>query len=356
MANIKFQNTIQVLKQEPLASCSGEFPKDWRVKNYLENNQEVDITLDARKKELIQQGYRLIGNHSAIKVCHYCKEAIRGKNVCYKNTFYGIKSWQCIQASVTLDFCNLRCEWCWRNIEYNFPKNTEFKDPPDFIVDGFIKAHTQILKGFQGNENADQIRVKESQKPRHIALSLTRDACMYPRLPELIEEIHAKNMTSFLVTNGTFPNMVEKLISHQPTQIYITLPAPNEGLYNKACRPFAEGDWQKILKSLKLLHNFQRSVIRMTLAKGMNMFYPEQYAEIIKDIDFDFLELKSAMPVGPAQYRMTLDNMPFHEEIVQFAKEVGKIAGLEIRDEKKDSRVVLMTHKGKERKRFLDLG
>ena len=321
----------------------------------LEKNQALDITLDARKRELIQQGYRLIGNHSAIKVCHYCKEAIRGKNVCYKNTFYGIKSWQCIQASVTLDFCNLRCEWCWRNIEYNFPKNTEFKDPPEFIIDSFIKAHTEILKGFKGNTNANQSRVKESQTPKHIALSLTGDACMYPRLPELIEEVHSRDMTSFLVTNGTFPNMVEKLIKHQPTQVYITLPAPNKEMYNKVCRPFADGSWRKILKSLSLLKNFKRSVIRLTLAKGMNMFYPEQYADIIKDIDFDFLELKAAMPVGPAQYRMTLANMPFHEDIIDFAEKIGKITGHKIISEKKDSRVVLMTKKDKERKQFLDL-
>ncbi len=359
MSNIKFHSTIQTLEKENLASCSGEFPENLKMKealrNYLNKNQPTDIDLDARKKELISQGYRLIGNHSAIKVCHYCKEAIRGKNVCYKNTFYGIKSWQCIQASVTLDFCNLRCEWCWRNIEYNFPKNTEFKDPPDLIIDGFIKAHIEILKGFKGNINANQSRVKESQKPKHVALSLTGDACMYPRLPELIEEIHAKNMTSFLVTNGTFPDMIQKLISHQPTQIYVTLPAPNEEMYNSVCRPFTKDGWQKIMKSLNLLKNFKRSVIRLTLAKEMNMFYPEQYAEIIKDIDFDFLELKAAMPVGPAQYRMTLANMPYHGGIVDFAERIGKITGHKIISEKKDSRVVLMAKKNKERKRFLDL-
>ncbi len=362
MKEIRFTNTIQISEDKgSLASCSGEFPEKWKtepevIKKYLDNNHVLDITLDARKKELIQQGYRLIGSHSAIKVCHYCKESIRGKNVCYKNTFYGIKSWQCIQASVTLDFCNLRCEWCWRNIEYNFPKNTEFKDSPEFIVDGFIKAHTDIIKGFQGNKNANQLRVKESQKPKHVALSLTGDACMYPRLPELIEEIHKRDMTSFLVTNGTFPDMVEKLIKHQPTQIYITLPAPNENIYNKVCRPFADGGWQKILKSLSLLKNFQRSVIRLTLAKGMNMLNPEEYAELIKDIDFDFLELKAAMPIGPAQYRMTFDNMPYHKEIVDFAEKIGKITDHKIISEKEESRVVLMTKNGKDKKRFLELG
>ena len=320
----------------------------------MSKNNKSNITLDTRKRELISQGYRLIGNHSAIKICHYCKESIRGKNVCYKNTFYGIKSWQCIQASVTLDFCNLRCEWCWRNIEYNFPKNTAFNDSPKSIINGFIKAHTEILLGFKGNKNANKTRVKESQKPKHVALSLTGDACMYPRLPELIEEIHKKEMTSFLVANGTFPEMIEKLIKHQPTQIYITLPAPNEEIYNKVCRPFAKDGWQKILKSLSLLKNFNRSVIRITLAKEMNMLYPEQYADLIKGINFDFLEIKAAMPIGPAMFRMTSDNMPSHNEIISFAEAIEKITGHKIISEKKDSRVVLMA-KENSKKRFLDL-
>ncbi len=313
-----------------------------------------DTALDARKQELISQGYRLIGNHSAIKICHYCKEAIRGKNVCYKNTFYGIRSWQCIQASVTLDFCNLRCEWCWRNIEYNFPKNTRFNDPPELIVDGFIKAHKEILIGFKGNKNANKDRISESQRPKHIALSLTGDACMYPRLPELIEEIHKRGMTSFLVTNGTFPEMIKKLIKHQPTQIYITLPAPNEKIYNKVCRPFTSEGFKKIKQSLSLLKNFNRGVIRLTLAKGMNMLYPEQYAGLIKNTKFDFLEIKAAMPIGPAQYRMTSDNMPSHNEIIDFAGAIGNITGHKIISEKMDSRVVLLV-KDTNKKRFIDV-
>ena len=68
-----------------------------------------DESLRIRRKYLAKQGYRIIGNHSAIKLCHFCKSSIKGNGSCYKHTFYGINSWQCIQASVTLDVCNLRC-------------------------------------------------------------------------------------------------------------------------------------------------------------------------------------------------------------------------------------------------------
>ena len=37
-----------------------------------------------KKKDLEKQGYRIVGNHSAIKVCHWTKRAIRGEDVCYK--------------------------------------------------------------------------------------------------------------------------------------------------------------------------------------------------------------------------------------------------------------------------------
>ena len=86
------------------------------------------------------------------------------------------------------------------------------------------------------------------------------------------------------------------------------------------------------------------------------MLNPEEYAELIKDIDFDFLELKAAMPIGPAQYRMTFDNMPYHKEIVDFAEKIGKITDHKIISEKEESRVVLMTKNGKDKKRFLELG
>ena len=45
-----------------------------------------------KKKELEQQGYRFVGNHSAIKVCEYCRESLRDKDQCYKEEFYGIDS------------------------------------------------------------------------------------------------------------------------------------------------------------------------------------------------------------------------------------------------------------------------
>ena len=37
--------------------------------------------IEIRKKDLEKQGYRLVGTHSGIKVCLWCKKAIRGEEV-----------------------------------------------------------------------------------------------------------------------------------------------------------------------------------------------------------------------------------------------------------------------------------
>src|SRR3989344_5197616 len=162
------------------------------------------MTNQARRKVLERQGYRLVGKHSGTKTCYYCKQGIRGKDVCYKNTFYGIKSWGCIQASVSIDVCNLKCQWCWRDINYIVNAYKEFDEPKE-IVDGLIKEHLGLLKGFYGGSNVDLDRLKESEKPKHVALSLTGEVCLYPKLPELIDEIHKRAMTTFVVTNGSSP-------------------------------------------------------------------------------------------------------------------------------------------------------
>lgn len=307
----------------------------------LQFDSSSDETLFLRRELLKRQGYILVGNHSAIKLCHWCKSSIKSNGPCYKESFYGIKSNRCIQASVTLDICNLKCQWCWRDIDYN-PKKVKFNDDPKDIVDGFIEAQRKSLMGFYGDEKADKEVLDDAMEPKHVALSLTGDACMYPKLPELIKEIHNRGLTSFLVTNGTFPEMIKKLIDEQPTQLYITLPAADEETFEMMCRPNSKGVWKKILESLSLLKYFKRSVIRLTLANGMNFRDVEKYAEIFRNNIFTFLELKSAMPIGGAVYRLTRDNMISQEELRKFAEKIVELTDLKILDEQKESLVILM--------------
>lgn len=299
---------------------------------------------ELKKRDLYKQGYRVVGNHSAIKVCLWCKKAIRKEGSCYKNTFYGINSHRCVQMTPALQFCSNRCIFCWRDVDFTKPKWTGKIDDPKDIVDGCIKEHIKYLYGFGGNPKSSKKRYNESLKPLHFAISLAGEPTLYPKLPELIKEIHSRGMTSFLVTNGTNPAMIKKLIKNQPTQLYLTLPAPDRETYSKVCNPLLKNQWKKINETLKLLKKFKRSAIRLTLVKNHNMIKPEKYAELVGD-NADFVEAKAFMWVGFSQQRLNIKDMPLHPDIKRFAKEIAKQSGLKIIDEKKESRVVLLMKK-----------
>ena len=296
---------------------------------------------DLKNKQRYSEGYRLVGNHSAVKICEYCKKAITGKDVCYKNTFYGIESWRCIQMSPTF-FCDHRCVFCWRDIEYIWPKWQGPVDNPKDIVEGCIKAHIELLQGFKGNSEAIAEKVKEMGKPLHFAISLTGEPTMYPKLPEMIDFIKEKGMTAFLVTNGTIPFMVEKLIAHQPTQLYISVYGPNKEIYQKTANPISKDAWEKLHKSLSIMHKFKRNVVRLTLVKNYNFVDPEGYARLIEKYKPMFVECKGFSFIGHAQERLQVHNMPYNDEVLEFAKKIQQNSSYKLIDSKKESRVALL--------------
>ncbi|MEM7819362.1 MAG: 4-demethylwyosine synthase TYW1 [Candidatus Aenigmatarchaeota archaeon] len=291
---------------------------------------------------LEKKGYRFVGKnkHSAVKVCEWTRHAIRGKNFCYKQKFYGIQSHRCIQMSPAVFICNHKCLFCWRSTPF-LPKWFGPIDNPSEILDESIEAQRKILQGFWGSA-PDKRKVREAMNPNQVAISLVGEPCFYPKLPELVDEVLDRKMTAFVVTNGTIPEMVEKLIEHQPTNMYITLPAPNEKIYKKTCLP-AKNYWKNIMKSLSLFKEFDRSVIRLTLVKGLNFINPEEYAKIIDDASPNFVEVKSYMNVGGSRKKLNYSQMPLHSEIKNFAEIIEKNSSYKIKDEKSDSRVVVLS-------------
>jgi tRNA wybutosine-synthesizing protein 1 len=295
---------------------------------------------EKEKQKLERIGYRFVGNHSAIKICEWTREAIRGKNFCYKQKFYGIQSHRCLQLSPAVFSCTHNCLYCWRTLK--FKKELEGKiDKPEDILNNAIKEQRKILQGFWGG-SCDKRKLREAEHPNQVAISLVGEPCLYPRLPEFVDLIKERDMTAFLVSNGTIPEMIEKLTEHQPTNMYITLPAPDDKIYKKTCLPSIKDGWQRIMKSLSMLKEFDKAVIRLTLVKNLNMINPGEYAELIEKAEPNFLEVKAFMPVGGAVKRLPYESMPRHEEIRKFAEEIEKNSSYKIRDEKEDSRVVLM--------------
>src|SRR3989344_977203 len=179
--------------------------------------------------------------------------------------------------------------------------------------------------------------------PLHFAISLTGEPTMYPKLPELIDEIKNRGMTAYLVTNGSYPETVEMLIGHEPTQFYITLAAPTKELFDHTTNPLTKNAWECFNKTLQLMEKLNcRRVLRLTLTKGYNMVEPEKYGSFIKNLHFDFVECKGYMNVGYSKDRLSKDNMPTHDEIKEFSMKIAEAAGLKYIDEKPESSVVLL--------------
>ncbi len=296
-----------------------------------------------------KQHYALVGNHSAVEICRWTKKSIIDEGFCYKQKFYGIRSHLCCQMTPAVAWCDHQCIFCWRAVEYNLDKTMDKVklDDPKTIIDGAIEAQRRLLSGFGGNPKTNWKKFKEAQEPMHFAISLSGEPTLYPMLPELIKELHRRGKTSFLVSNGQHPEMIERLINENalPTQLYISLDAPNEQIYRIVNRPLNSDGWERLMKTLELLKEIRgktRTVIRITLIKGFNDVHPEQYAELIKKANPMFLEVKAYMWVGHSRKRLKLENMPRHEDVKAFAEKLAKALKWQIIDEKPESRVVLV--------------
>ena len=302
------------------------------------------ITADV-KLILKKQQYEIVGNHSRVKTCHWTKSDLRGEGGCYKNKFYGINSHQCVQMTPTF-VCNNACVFCWRDLRYHTePAMENGIDEPEDIVEGTIKAQRKLLSGFGGNENTSEEKFERAMKPQHVAISLDGEPTLYPKLAELIKEYKEKKFSTFVVSNGLLPERIEKLMDEPPTQLYISVDAPNEELFNIIDRPIIKNVWQGLCRTLSILPRLKekmRTVLRFTLIKGMNMVYPEQWGEIIKLSNPMFVEVKAYMWVGMSRERLEQLNMPLHEEIKKFALEIAKYADYKLIDEHEPSRVVLL--------------
>ncbi|MGC8662606.1 MAG: 4-demethylwyosine synthase TYW1 [Candidatus Micrarchaeia archaeon] len=297
-----------------------------------------------------RQGYRFVGRHSAVKLCSYTTSSLKGGTTCYKNQFYGIRSWRCLQSAPTLG-CDLACRFCWRiipeevGIDWNELNFTEWDDPKD-IADGLIEAQKAILIGYKGNNKVDKKKLEEANDPAHVTFSLTGEPLFYPKMNELIEEFNKRSMSTFLVTNGTLIEALKKL-KVLPTQLYTSVQAPNKEVYEKVTRPKIPHAWENFIEFLSVFSKLNtRKVFRLTLIKGLNMVDAKGYAELIKKGNPDYVEVKGFVFVGGARNEsrgLSYDLMPKKDDIISFAEEIAKESGYIFTDYHKPSNVALLS-------------
>ena len=116
----------------------------------------------------------------------------------------------------------------------------------------------------------------------------------------------------------------------------------------KICSPLISKGWNKLNQTLKLLPSLDtRTVIRHTLVQGWNMDekYIKEYAELDKRASPSFIEPKGYVFVGYSRKRMTISNMPSHNNVREFGEKLADSLGYDLEMEKTDSRVVLLSKK-----------
>ncbi len=289
---------------------------------------------------LKKQGYHIVGGHSAIKPCLWLGRSLKAQGACYKAHFYGIRSHLCVQMTPCVA-CNQRCLHCWRPVEEPF--SVEEWDRPETILDGCLAEQRRFISGYGGIPETDKSAWKGAFGPKHAAISLVGEPTLYPHLEDLVRLFGDRGMSTFIVTNGTHPEVLEKIA---PSQLYMSLDAPDRETYMRACDPVSDL-WDRVIDSLEVLgQRDNRRALRLTLVKGVNMKDPEGYGALIRKARPDYIEVKAYMHLGYSRNRLPREAMPTHEEVGAFAKKVAEASGYRVASDVELSRVVLLSKDG----------
>ncbi len=326
---------------------------------------EKKLTLtDEEKEKWEKKHYGIAGNHSAVQICSWTKKALRNEGTCYKHKFYGIHTHKCAEMTPTVSYCQQNCIFCWRPMEYMRIANLKDYevDDPKTIIEEVIKQRKRLLTGFGGNEKVDKELLKDALTPDHYAISLSGEPTLYPKLLEMFKYLkEEKNARSiFLVTNAQEPEFFKKMIEKNiyPTQLYVSIDAPNKTLFKKINHSLYKDGWERLKESLKILSKADvRRVIRFTMIKNLNDLpkYIKEYAKLFRLMNTDFIEVKAYMYLGLSRRRLTIENMPTHKEVRDFAKLLEKeIPEFKIIDEHEPSRIVLLHNKNSKYKEKID--
>lgn len=311
---------------------------------------------DELRTRYVRQRYRLVGTHSAVKTCTWLAKALRtsGAEHCYKQRFYGVPTHRCLQMTPSLGHCTQSCVFCWRatpetlGVGWEQTQPISRGDDPDSIVEGAVAAHRKLIYGWGGNEKVTEQFLREALNPVHAAISLEGEPALYDGLGDLVASFKAHGFKSvFIVTNGTKPEALANL-GTEPSQLYVSLCAPDEETYKATCRPMESGAWGKVMETLDLLKSFRcPTVIRQTLVPKLNMGNLPGYASLVLRGEPTYVEPKGAMSVGFARQRFAYDEMASFEQIKEFAAELSQRTGYSAINEQYESNIVLLSRLAK---------
>ena len=332
-------------------SCSGEV---------VENDQENLIQIKPAIAAQLKKAKYGVADHSTVELCHWTKKSFKHEGSCYKHQFYGILTHRCMEFSPAGMYCENRCVYCWRPMEFYDAMKMEPEQvaEPEQILRKLMSERKKLIDGFYGDSRNDNQRLDESLLPTHYAISLSGEPTMYPKLPELIKYLKSLEATKsiFLVTNGQEPDMIQKLQDEDalPTQLYLSTNAADYESFIKINKPKYDDSWERWNRTLDMLKDLDtRTVLRITLIRNYNdqkEMIPA-FADMFRKASPHFIEIKSYMHIGRSTNRLEHENMLEMSEVKKFSEEIAKQSKIfSIMDESLVSRISILQNK----ERFID--
>ncbi|THG23584.1 hypothetical protein TEA_005009 [Camellia sinensis var. sinensis] len=231
---------------------------------------------------------------------------------------------RCMETTPSLACAN-KCVFCWRHHTNPVGKSWQWKmDDPLDIVNSAIDLHTKMIRQMKGVPGVKLERLTEGLSPRHCALSLVGEPIMYPEINSLVDELHRRRISTFLVTNAQFPDKIRML--KPVTQLYVSVDAATKDSLKAIDRPLFGDFWERFVDSLKALREKQqRTVYRLTLVKGWNTEDIDAYSSLFAIGNPDFVEIKGVTYCGSsATSKLTMENVPWHSDVKAFSEALAQ--------------------------------
>lgn len=197
------------------------------------------------------------------------------------------------------------------------------------IVQQAVEMHVSMIKEAKGIPGVQMDRWEQAHTVKHCALSLVGEPIMYPRIDEFLADLHERNISTYLVTNGQHPQAIDSL--RPITQLYVSVDASTPETLEEIDRPLFKDAWERLRTSLKCLKNKgQRTVARLTVVKGWNSDEIVGYAKLIALGHCSLIELKGVTFCGKSDAsNLNMSNSPWHHEVKEIAltlqAELGKM-------------------------------
>lgn len=197
-------------------------------------------------------------------------------------------------------------------------------------MSGMISSHRELIQNVRGMPGVCPERLSEAFTPCHCALSLVGEPILYPKINQFIQILHAKSISTFLVTNGQYPEAIPHL--SPVTQLYLSVDAPNKAVMETLDRPVFSDFWERFQRSVKYMsERDERTVFRLTLIVGFNMSEKDitEYAALLAAGRPDFVELKRLTPAfqGRVNSLLRMKNVPSWQAVKEFASRLSEATG-----------------------------